>query len=360
MHRTRSRVLVCLIAILTVIGLAGPATATTWANDNGFVPYGETSLFQTPLPDAAPVSPDNAYFVSWEKAHEPFNYWKLRVTSKQYAMNFAQGVCTDPVFTLQSTAKTQPGQDFLKTVGFHAPRAVFENMVQNSDSPLVIQDRCGNSARPGGFTVMAANVLYDGTQVIKSGGDGVLTGGAFDWRYNGLDYRAPSSNAPDGASAVSRGRIPEAFFIRDELLRRAAVNGGTGVVHPGAVPGTLGHTLEVFFLETNTSAGVQEPMIGAEGGNVGCGGSAHPTICAEGQRVRIKAGIAPPVGCTGYPLVVWKTLQAYGGYIGDNSGSGSGIKAEAGTTLLTNPGLQYCMTLDQLQILTKGYNPPHT
>jgi PKD repeat protein len=319
--------------------------------DGPFIPYGSTSLLQTPLPANAPVSADNAFFRSWEQGAEPVDYWKLRVTSKGFAQNYAEGQCSDPVFTIVSTGKTPSGQGFLKTTGFHADEAVLAAMVQNSDSPIMVRDFCGTVDRPGGMSVWAANVLYDGTHTLKSGGDGTITAGSFDWRTNGLDSRAPSSDAAAGVNSVSRGRIPDSMVITDDELRAGM---------DGAHNGTAGHSVEVFFVETNSSAGFQEPMTGAEGGNVGCGGAAHPGLCAEGQYVRIDPSLPVPAGCTGAAAVVFRTLQTYGGYIGDNSGSGSGIKMQAGTTLVNNNSLQPCMHLNQLQILEKGYTPPHS
>jgi hypothetical protein len=117
--------------------------------------------------------------------------------------------------------------------------------------------------------------------------------------------------------------------------------------------------LEGFFLETNSYAGFQQPMTGNESGKAGCGGSAHPTICAEGQYVRINPSVnlAARAGCTGPALVLAKTLQLRGAYLGDNSGSGSGVKGQQGTTVLGVNALQPCMHLSDLQILAKGYHP---
>lgn len=342
------------------VDLADPGCSSSTDNDetdvvtppgSPFIPYGPTSLLQSRIPVDGPVSSDNAFFRTWEQANEPVDYWKLRVTSAGFAQNYDEGQCSDPVFTIVSTGSVPTGQGFLKTSGFHANEAVLAAMVQNSDSPIMVRDFCGTSDRPNGFSVWAANVLYDGTHVLKSGGDGVITAGSFDWRTNGLDSRAPSSNAAAGVNMVSRGRIPDSMVITDAELRAGM---------DGANNGTAGHSVEIFFVETNSSAGFQEPMVGAEGGNVGCGGSAHTGLCAEGQYVRIDPTLPVPAGCTGAAAVVFRTLQQYGGYIGDNSGSGSGIKMQAGTTLVGNNSLQPCMHLNQLQIMQKGFVPAHS
>ena len=356
MSHTRRLAALAAAATALLVSAPSPATATPPADDDGVVPYGSTSLFQTQLPSTAPVSPDQAFFASWIQANEPKDYWTMRVTRDQFSMNFAVGRCSDPLYKIVSTGSTQKGQDHLKTVGVHIPTAMLSAIVQNTDVPVIVQDRCGTSARPGGMSVFMANVLYDGTTTLKSGGDGVITGGAFDHRTNGLDSRVPGTNAAARVNTVSRGRIPDATFVRDALLTKVASG---QLAHPAAVPGTLGHVLQTFFVQSNTAAGFQKPMAGAESAKLGCGGSEHLGLCAQGQYIRIDPSIdlAARPGCTGHALTVARTLQSYGAYIGDNSGSGSGIKGEAGTTLLTQASLDPCMNLADLRILTKGYAP---
>lgn len=345
--KRRLAVLGAILATLTACST--PAQATPWAADDGVASHYQTApLWTRPIPATAPVSSDNAFFVSYEKTHEPANYWKIRGPgTNAFGEPFGIGRCTDPVFKFASTATLPAGQSFLTTVGFHAPQAVFQNMKANSDQPFVVMDICGNSARTAGFTVWGANVQYDGTFVLKkaAGTGGNLTGGTYAYNTNGLDSRNPATTAPPNVNMVSRGRPPDTMFVRDFLLQ-----------HPAA-DGTIGYSPEVFFVETNSSAGFQSPMIGAESGKVGCGGAAHPTICAEGQFVRINPAKVFGPSCTGAALVLAKTLQIHGAYIGDNSGSGSGFKGESGTTVLTANSMSVCMTLDDLQIMAKGYTP---
>jgi hypothetical protein len=335
--------------VATVLSLTWSAGATSYATDDGKPShYTTTPLWTRPIAANAPVSPDNAYFVSWEKANEPANYWKIRgAGTNPYGEPFAVSHCTDPVYKFTSTASLPAGQTWLATVGFHAPDAVFKNMLANNDQPFVVMDTCGNSSRPAGFSVWGANVHYDGTRVLKSATTtgGNITGGSFGYNTNGLDSRNPASDAPADYNSVSRGRPPDTMFVRDYLLQ-----------HPVA-DGTIGYSPEAFFIETNSAAGDQSPLIGHENGQAGCGGTAHPGICAEGQFVRINPAKVLPSTCTGPARVLAKTLQVHGAYLGDNSGSGSGFKGESGTTVLTANSLANCMTLSDLQIMAKGYTP---
>jgi hypothetical protein len=96
-------------------------------------------------------------------------------------------------------------------------------------------------------------------------------------------------------------------------------------------------------------------MVGAESGKSGAG--------AEGQRFRIKPGIdlASRPGCspTTNPvgLAIARTLQQHGAYIGDNSGSGSGVKTEQNADFpgLNADSLRGCMTWDDIEFLPLGY-----
>jgi hypothetical protein len=56
-------------------------------------------------------------------------------------------------------------------------------------------------------------------------------------------------------------------------------------------------------------------------------------------------------------LAIARTLQQHGAYLGDNSGSGSGIKTEQNASYpgLTADSLQGCMTWDDIEFLPRGW-----
>jgi hypothetical protein len=214
---------------------------------------------------------------------------------------------------------------------------LWQNIPVNDDAPFLVVDRCGTSARPAGLSVWGANAVVSGDTVTVS------AGGSFSHDTNGLDRRNPASNS--ALNERSRGVIPDSMAIRVDLLD-AAVRNGTG----------LGHVLEVFWVETDSAAGFTHPMVGAESGKVGYG--------AEGERFRIKAGVdlAARPGCspTTNPvgLAIARTLQQHGAYLGDNSGSGSGIKTEQNANYpgLTADSLRGCMTWDDIEFLPRGWD----
>ena len=99
------------------------------------------------------------------------------------------------------------------------------------------------------------------------------------------------------------------------VIRRDLVSWGV------ASGGDLGHVLHLFMVETDSSAGHVHPMVGSESGKYGWG--------AEGQRIAIDPGIDLTTrGLSPEALVVARTLQRYGAYLGDNSGGPTALKAE--------------------------------
>ena len=83
----------------------------------------------------------------------------------------------------------------------------------------------------------------------------------------------------------------------------------------------LGHVLHLFLVETDSGAGFRHPMVGEESDKSGFG--------AEGERLAIDPSIdLTRRGLSPQGLVIARTLQRYGCYIGDNSGSSSALKAQ--------------------------------
>jgi hypothetical protein len=83
----------------------------------------------------------------------------------------------------------------------------------------------------------------------------------------------------------------------------------------------LGHVLHLFLVETNSRDGFCHPMIGEESDKSGFG--------AEGERLANDPGIdLTKRGLSPEGLVIARTLQRRGCYIGDNSGSASALKAQ--------------------------------
>jgi hypothetical protein len=285
------------------------------------------------------VSGTSAQAIAMAKANDPHPYLKIRGTQGgvSWGIAYAMADCSDPIYKIGAGGSVPASQQHLRTVGFHAPATIWKNIPPNSDAPFLVIDRCGTSARPGGLSVWGRGTAVSGGTVT------VANAGSFAHDSNGLDRRNPRSNSQ--LNERSRGVIPDSMAVRVDLLDHA-IRSGTG----------LGHVLEVFWVETDTAAGFSHPMVGAENGKSGYG--------AEGERFRIKPGIdlASRPGCspTKNPvgLAIARTLQQHGAYLGDNSGSGSGIKTEQNASYpgLNSDSLRGCMTWDDVEFLPRGWD----
>jgi len=210
-------------------------------------------------------------------------------------MPYAMGLEDDPVWKLTDTVPSTVG--FLKTSGFTAPEYLGLMLTGTSDSPFVVIDRAN------GMTVWGAKAKVAGPHLISVG-----AAGAFWHASNGLDRRNPRSDS--NLNFRSRGAIPDAMVIRRDLVDWGIANNTD-----------LGHVLHLFMVETDSSAGHVHPMVGSESGKYGWG--------AEGQRIAIDPGIDLTTrGLSPEALVVARTLQRYGAYLGDNSGGPTALKAE--------------------------------
>lgn len=123
------------------------------------------------------------------------------------------------------------------------------------------------------------------------------------------------------------------MVIRRDLMDAALV-AGTG----------LGHVLHAFLIETQTADGFRHPMVGCENDKHGWG--------AEGERIAIHPDLALSTrGMSPVGLVLARTLQTHGAYIGDNAGSGSCLKAEQSSST-RNPWAGLTITADSLKGVT--------
>ena len=314
---------------------AAPVTGATGSTANaagGAFPYSADSFFRSRVTgapiDAARTSQFHAFMAS-HPDQAGIDWPKINL-NPDWAMSYHVGNATDPVWRLAGGNTADSRLAVLQTQGFHMADAVADTF------PTGTQDRPGVMVDPVfGYTVQFADaVVNKATRTITVSNAGIMWHGS-----NGLDGRNPNSN--DKRNFTSRGRIPDAMVIRRDQLDRAAAN-GTG----------LGHVLHLFFVETNTSDGVVHPMTGSESGKAGWG--------AEGERIRIRPDVDLQArGLTGAALVIARTLQENGAYIGDNSGSSTQIKASqpgayTGTNLATD-ALRGKISWADFEVLPRGW-----
>lgn len=321
----------------TTLGVSGgwlPAPAAAAATP--FVPYAADSFFRkkvkgAPIDDAA-----TAAFRSFMRSHPDqrgIGAPKLTGTgSNQWGTTFHLSEPGDPVWKI--SGGNQQETAILNTQGFHLASSVVDRIPTGSqDRPFLVVDPIF------GYSLFCADVVPDrSARTIR-----VSSAAVFYHSSNGLDGRNPRSN--DRRNFNSRGRITDSLVIRGDVLKAAIAN-GTG----------LGYVLQMFFVETDSSAGFCSPMVGAESGKSGWG--------AEGVRIAIRPDLRlVDRGLTGGALVIARTLKQHGCYLGDNSGSSSQLKGEqtspnynpwAGTNVDVDC-LQGKISWDDFVVLPKGW-----
>lgn len=318
-HRTMSRrdVLGAAAAAAAVgagTAIAGPALAgsgrpskaavpsariTPRSSSAPFLAYTDTSYFRSPTLGQSVDLARTAQFRAFMKTHpdqRSFSYPRINGTdTNRWGTAFALGTSADPVWKL--TGSVNPFCTTLATAGFHAPEWLGSVLSGTSDSPFCVIDQAS------GFTMFGTKARVVAPHTISVSSAGITYHGS-----NGLHRSDPLSN--DKRNFTSRGRISEAMVIRADLVKYGIANNTD-----------LGHVLHMFLVETRSSDGFRHPMVGCESGKNGFG--------AEGERIAIHPSVDLSArGLSPAGLVVARTLQNYGCYFGDNSGSSSALKAE--------------------------------
>jgi hypothetical protein len=294
---------------IAALGIRSASPSPALAAEAGpYLPYTPDSFFKSRV-EAAPVDAERTAsfraFMATYPDQAAFPYPVITGQKKsQWGTTFHLSQPGDPIWTLKNP---RPETQILATQGWHMADQVADRI------PTGLQDRGLLVVDPTFvYSVFCGDVVPDrSTRTLTVGASAVF------WHAsNGLDKRNPRSN--DLRNSCSRGRIPDSLVIRPDLVTAGIAN-GTG----------LGHVLQLFLCETDArtfGTGYVHPMVGCETRHVGGWG-------AEGERVRI----APSVdlvarGLTGGALVIARTLQQHGAYIGDNSGSASTLKGAQSTT----------------------------
>jgi hypothetical protein len=286
-------------ALPAVPAAAWEAAARPGKRRRPFVPYPRSSYFRSTVRGAQVDAARTEAFRSFMRSHPDqrgIDHPRINgVQGNQWGTAYAMGRARHPRWKLVGHHDARA--DVLFTRGFHAPAWLGDMLTGTSDSPLCVVDRAS------GFTLFCTGAEVVGHRKIRA------TAAAITYHSsNGLDHRNPHSN--DARNLTSRGRISDAMVIRKDLVRYGIAH-GTG----------LGHVLHLFLVETRSKDGFRHPMVGEEDGKFGFG--------AEGERLAIaphvdlrKRGLSPA------GLVVARTLQRHGCYIGDNAGSETALKAQ--------------------------------
>ena len=298
-----------------------------------FIPYSAGSFLKSRLTGAPVDAARTAKFRSFMASYpdqKPYPHPRINgVGGNAWGTAYAMGEATDPVWKLTGSVPSKCG--VLSSKGFHAPEWLGQMFSGTNDSPFCVIDR------GSGMTVFAANAKASSNHTISVSSVGLMYHSS-----NGLHYKNPRSD--DSRNSTSRGRISESLVIRRDLVDYGIANNTD-----------LGHVLEIFLALTDARDGFCNPMVGCESKNTGGFG-------AEGERI----AIAPSVDVTKRGLspagvVIARTLQNYGCYIGDNSGSSSALKAEQENTVrpvwggMLNQDSLKGLTWNDFNVVSRGW-----
>ncbi|MGH8892852.1 MAG: hypothetical protein ACRDWY_06030, partial [Actinomycetes bacterium] len=302
------------------------------ADGRPFLPYSADSFFRSTLQDAPVDRAATRSFRVFMRAHsdqDRLDYPVIRgVGANRWGTVYAEGRASDPVWRL--AGRVPPEVSVLRREGFHAPEWLGEALTRTSDSPFVVVDRAS------GWSIWGAKARDVGGNVIRVGAAGL-----FEHDSNGLDLRNPLADSR--VNFRSRGAIPDAMVIRRDLMAYAQ-----------ATNGDLGHVLHMFFVETDSSAGHVHPMVGEESGKHGWG--AAGTRIAVGPDVDLSRRDCSPAA-----LVIARTLQRHGTYLGDNASQGAGLKAEQETDAaswegtLSEDEMEGCIRWNDFVVIEAGW-----
>ena len=295
-------------------------------------PCSAASFFHDDVRDDATSPTLTASFKSFMAAHpdqRAVSWPKVNLSDSWSGLSHI-GQASDPVWKIVGGNTSNARLKILSTQGVHLADSVLnENPVGSQDRLLVVYDPIF-----GYVAQMADTVPNFATHTITVGNAGIMW-----YSSNCLDYRNPKSD--DARNFTSRGRITPSMQVPAPWLQQA-IDRGTGVGYP----------LHLFFVETNTTAGVVHPMTRAESSKVGFG--------AEGLRIRIDPAVNLATrGLTPGCLALARTLQESGGYLGDNSGSGTQLKVGHPSAYPASMGLSTdCMkskiSWSDFQVVTPG------
>lgn len=295
---------------LAASSVGGFLVEPTAAGTGVYLPYTAGSFFKSRVAGAPVDTSATSAFQTFMRTHpdqKGVSYPKINgiVASSSWGTTFHLGTAGDPIWKLTGPG-VRPETQILATQGFHMADSVASRF------PTGTQDRPGLVNDPVfGYTAHFGDAVPNkAARTISCSASSVF------WHSsNGLDKRNPRSN--DARNYCSRGRIPDSMVIRGDVVRQAAANGTS-----------LGYVLQMFFVETDGTAGFCHPMVGCEKRHTGWG--------AEGTRIAIRPDVnLPGRGLTGGALAIARTLQDHGCYLGDNSGSSSQLKGEQATASYT-------------------------
>jgi hypothetical protein len=287
------------------------------------------SWWNTPLPAAVPLDPNGDKILHYMRTAPQSGGGCLRLAGAgngKWGTPIYWARPADPTYDVQGVVNGPPELHHLRIPARAEP-------ADNNDGSMTIYDL------QRGYVVALTNARYHSWNNTWTASGGTVT----YLKSNGL--------------AAATGRS-------DDPRNRGTHRGNNGAtmaaqyneVHAGAIR----HVLKVA-LGPEASSRYVFPMVGSDGGYHG----SSPAVPPEGLRLRIKPSVdLNQLGLSGQALVIARSLQRYGFYLGDSGGS-TALKLE--DTVAEGRGQLWTLPADALcrlrflprywDVIAPGYDP---
>jgi hypothetical protein len=337
--RRRRSVVAALAAAVLVAGLITvlvlrPWQATTHSTDadhSSVRMIAPGSWWNTPVPAAAPESPDAGQILQYMStaAQSAGGYLHLAgAGNSPWGQPFYWAGSGDPTYRVRATRFALPPE----LASLRIPSGA--RPADTSDGAITVVDQ------QRGYVVSLWHAAYDA--------------GAHTWSAGGAQVSYLDSNGLDARTHKS-----------DDPHNRGSLRGNNGAVSAVRLDevqaGSIDHVLKIA-LGPEASQRSVFPMVGSDGS------SNDPFAPPTGLRLRIKPSVdLTALNLTPDALVIARAIQRYGVYIGDNSGTTSlkleNTRVEGRGQLWTLPGSalhSLPFTTSFWDVLPEGYDPSGT
>lgn len=336
-RRRGRRVVAALVAVALVAGLIvvlalrpwqATTTPATVADHTSVAMIAPGSWWNTPVPDAAPQSPDAPQILHYLSSAAQSSHGYLHLAGaggSPWGQPFYWAGPGDPVYRVRPTRFALPPE----LASLRIPAGA--RPADTSDGAITVVDR------QRGYVVSLWHAAYDaGSHTWSAGGGQVSYLGS-----NGLDARTHRSDDPRNRGSLRGNNAAVAAVRFDELQA-----------------GSIDHVLKIAS-GPEVSRRHVFPMVGSDGS------SNDPFAPPTGLRLRIKPSVdLKALDLRPEALVIARAIQRYGVYVGDDSGTTSlkleNTRAEGRGQLWTLPGSalrSLPFTSSFWDVLPEGYDP---
>lgn len=323
--------LVALIAVLVLRPWQGTPTPKAALNHTSVRMFAPGSWWNTPVPAAAPESPDAGQILRYMStaAQAAPGYLHLAgAGASPWGQPYYWAGSGDPTYRVRSTRFALPPE----LASLRIPKGA--RAADTSDGAITVVDQ------QRGYVASLWHAAYHADSHTWSAGGAQVS--YLD--SNGLDARTNKSDNPHNGGSL-RGNNGAVAGVRFDEVKA----------------GSIDHVLKIA-LGPDASLRHVFPMVGSDGS------SNDPFAPPTGLRLRIKPSVdLKTLNLTPEALVIARAIQRYGVYVGDDAGTTSlkleNTRVEGRGQLWTLPGSalrSLPFTSSFWDVLPEGYDPSRT